>query len=46
MGSKLQDVEGDFMIISRTESSHKAAKLENDEVEEVLIVLEGCEFLR
>ena len=47
MGSRLQDVEGDFIIITRTESSHKAAKLENDAVEEflqVLIVLEGCEF--
>ena len=35
MGSRLQDVEGDFIIISRTESSDRVAKLENVVVEEV-----------
>ena len=34
IGSRLQDVEGDFIIISRTESSDIAAKLENVAVEE------------
>ena len=50
MGSRLQDVEGDFIIISRTESSDITAKLENVTVEEflqvywVFIVSEGGEL--
>ena len=34
IGSRLHDVEGDFIIISQTESSDIAAKLENVAVEE------------